>query len=757
MKKTSLLNRPTLLIGITAMAFIVLNLAVFLLAPPPIQHTLYWIGNLLIAAVGAAAALVQLFRPDAVRPSPSEGEGSVSPAHGEREDGGISQTAGDHAIQIGIARDVEIGHGDKHVHGDEVHGDKHVHGDEVHGDKVAGDKIVYEHPPIPPVSPLHQLPPPPPDFTGRDAELDRLRAAVQEGGAVISGLRGAGGIGKTALALQLADELISRYPDAQLYLNLQGTSPQPLSPADALAHVVRAYHPTADLPESETELASLYHSVLHDQRALLLMDNAADADQVRPLVPPSGCLLLVTSRRRFTLPGMAAQDLDTLKPEDAVALLLRIVARIGDDCATEIARLCGYLPLALRLAGSAIAEHIDLDPADYARRLQDAHTRLDLVDASISLSYDLLDPDGQRRWCALSVFPGTFDRMGAAAVWGRDLDSEDAHDVLSQLVAVSLVEWDPSASRYHLHDLLRLFADSRLDQRDRAQADHRHAAHYAEVARAAKQLYLQGGDAILRGLALFDLEWPSIQAGQAWAAAHADADDDAARLCNAYPDAALYCLNLRLHSTDWIEWLQAALSAARRLEDKSAQGTHLGNLGNAYSDLGQVERAIEYHQEALKISREIGDRRGEGSDLGNLGNAYSDLGQVERAIEYYEQALAIAREIGDRRGEGNHVGNLGTAYCHLGQMERAIEYYEQALAIAREIGDRRGEGIHLNNLGAAHRRLGNAQQARACLEEALAIFEDIKSPYAEQARAQLAALDADATPTTEPDPDSDAP
>ncbi|MBE9542279.1 MAG: tetratricopeptide repeat protein, partial [Proteobacteria bacterium] len=161
------------------------------------------------------------------------------------------------------------------------------------------------------------------------------------------------------------------------------------------------------------------------------------------------------------------------------------------------------------------------------------------------------------------------------------------------------------------------------------------------------------------------------------------------------------------------------------LDNPQSHSVVLGNLGLAYSHLGQVEKAIEYYQKALVISKEIGDRRGEGNRLGNLGIAYSDLGQVEKAIEYYEQALVIAKEIGDRRGEGNALGNLGNAYSHLGQVEKAIEYYELVLVISKEIGDRRGEGAGLGNLGLAYIDLGQVEKAIDYYEQALVIAKEI--------------------------------
>lgn len=174
------------------------------------------------------------------------------------------------------------------------------------------------------VAALHQLPPPPADFTGRGAELAELRAAIEQGGATISGVQGQGGVGKTALALVLAQQLTPNYPDAQIYIDLRGVSQKPLTALEAMAYVVRAFQPEAKLPERESELKPIYLSVLNGKRALLVMDNARDAAQVAPLVPPAGSALLVTSRFHFVVPGLHAKNLDTLPSADARDLLLAI-------------------------------------------------------------------------------------------------------------------------------------------------------------------------------------------------------------------------------------------------------------------------------------------------------------------------------------------------------------------------------------------------------------------------------------------------
>ncbi|HKH44644.1 MAG TPA: hypothetical protein VKM72_08280, partial [Thermoanaerobaculia bacterium] len=440
--------------------------------------------------------------------------------------------------------------------------------------------------------PLHQLPPPPADFTGRTAELADLREAATRGGVTISGVRGMGGIGKTALALALSRELAPLYPDAQIYLDLQGVSVNPVPAAQAMAYVIRAFHPDTRLPESEAEIAALYRSALHGRRALLLMDNAAGADQVRPLIPPEGCLLLVTSRFFFHLPGFQVKDLDEMPLEDARALLLRIAPRIGEQ-AERIAAVCAGVPFALRHAAGALAERPDLSPASYASRLESGTAKLGLIEASLRLSYDLLPGELAGRWRTLAVFPASFDAPAAAAVW--ELEPETADTAFGELVRRSLVDGDDG--RYRLHDLARVFADSRCSEEERTGAQRRHAEYYRGVLTEARTLYLKGGSALLCGLRLFDLEWANIRAGQAWVADHAAGDQSSAELAWRYPHAGIDCLLLRLRPMELIGWLETALQMALQLGRRDWEGKTLGNLGIAYAVLGEPRRAIEFYEQ----------------------------------------------------------------------------------------------------------------------------------------------------------------
>ena len=321
------------------------------------------------------------------------------------------------------------------------------------------------------LQPLHQIPNSPRDLTGRSEKVAELVKLIEQKAEDIVGLYGMGGVGKTALALKTIESLGGNY-DFHFYVDLKGLTEDPVLPSHVMASVIRAHYPATVLPRKTDELAGFYQSVLYRRNAILLFDNARDALQVTPLLPPLGNLVIVTSRSRISLPGMSLHEVACLLPDDAEALVLRLETRIGIH-AKQIAKLCGYLPLALRAAGSTISETIDLDPADYVRQLSNLQARMALkepgtdfsVDSSLALSYRFLGTDKLRRcFRLLAVFPTSFDRSAAGCI--LRLDPESAQKTLALLVRHSVVGYDRNASRYRLHDLVRLFAGARLSQKE---------------------------------------------------------------------------------------------------------------------------------------------------------------------------------------------------------------------------------------------------------------------------------------------------
>ncbi len=636
---------------------------------------------------------------------------------------------------------------------------------------------------------IYQLPQPPADFTGRETQIQDILADFEKGGgAALSGLTGLGGIGKTALGLVVAHQLTGKYPDAQIYLDLKGTT-APLSAMDIVRHVILSFEPTADLRAlDEQTMQGAYQSMLHGKRALLFFDNARSAEQIAPLRPPEDCAMLVTSRWTFPVAGLTSHKLGVLTEQEAQDFLRTLCPRAHSHTA-KLARACGNLPLALRIAGSFLQVNSNWKVETYLAQLTDTRQRLETLHASreqadllgepdllatFELSYDQLKDEDKKRWRALGVFTASFAADAAVSLW--EMDETEAAQSLGLFMRYSLLDYNETTARYEMHDLLAEYAHGCMEAGEERTVHIRHARHFMEVMRTADQLYLAGNENILPGLRLFDGEWDHIRAAQAWLAREVE-DPEIAELTMRFPSAGTYCLDLRLPPGQKTDWLQNAVESARTIRDRQYESVHLGNLGAAYYYLGEARKAIEFYEQALVVAREIGDRRNEGSWLGNLGLAYADLGEVRKAIEFYEQQLIIVREIGDRRGEGNALGNLGLAYAALGEARKAIEFYEQALVVAREIGDRRGEGNALGNLGLAYAALGEVRKAIDFYEQqlviareigdrrgegnalanmgntlyglgekergiqlvkqALVIFEAIESPYQEQARDQL--------------------
>jgi len=615
----------------------------------------------------------------------------------------------------------------------------------------------------------HTLRAPVGDFTGRTTEIEALVSRLSQGGR-IAAIIGMGGIGKTELALVVADRLREQYGDAALMFELQpdGT---PLTPEAVLGAVIHAFHPEARLPEVLTEVQGLYRATLAKKRGLLLLDNAVGPEQVQPLLPaPEGWAVILTSRSRFMLPNGKLYPLDLLPLAEAVALLRGILSDSGRDELAEVdlaplAKRCGRLPLALRVAASFLSAYADWPLPDYLAALKQAplpHLNAPgekPVQAVLGLSITALrkqDAVMVERWEQLAVFPATFDRAATAAVWGAlgdvpaedvsvwpepvPLDEEETRQGLSALVQQSLLDHDAVSDSYTMHDLLRACALA-AQTADLDAARLRHAWHYLRAGSTAEDLYLQGGAGVLAGLRQFEEAWPHLAAAWAWLRERSDAA--ARRWMRAYPDAVASVGDLRIALREKIAMREAAAHAAAILGDRSGEGVHLSNLGVVYAELGEVRRAIGLYQQALVIRREIraastersaewmAARQGEGIDFVNLGSAYWSLGEARRAIEYYEEALAIRREIGDRRGEGSALTGLGLACCALGEARRAIGLFEQALAISREIGDRRGEGHGLGNLGSAYWSLGEVRRAMEYHGGALAIHREIGDRHGE--------------------------
>jgi DNA-binding SARP family transcriptional activator len=612
-----------------------------------------------------------------------------------------------------------------------------------------------------------QLPPDTSDFTGRAMELARLRerlgSATGVGAAaavVISAIDGKAGIGKSALAVHLAHELAPRFPDGVLYVNLRGAEPQRLVPLEVLAQFLRALGLDSErIPADLDEATGAYRSLLAGRRILVVLDNAADAAQVRPLLPAAvGCGALVTSRAPLAdLDGATPLRLDLLPEADAIGLLARMVEQdrvaAEPDAAVTIVRACGRLPLAVRIIGARLRARPAWPLQAMALRLADERRRLDelavgelAVRSSLHLSYQGLTPVEARMFRLLALPDGPDATSGvAAALLGCSLSA--AETSLERLVDMQLLE-TPAPGRYRFHDLLRLFARERARAEEDEQALQaalgQALAWYATTAERADQLIKPAG---LRrnddedGRRFVDrrsaLAWLEAERVNLVAAARQAAATHASALAPAawrFHDALWRFFDLRTHWADWHTVSQVTVQAAERTGNRAAMARALNSLGIIHGQQRHYAEATGYFVQGLTVAREIGDRRIEGRLLNNLGLVYLYQGRHRAATDMFEKSLSLHREIDDRLSEGVALNNLGETHRRQGRYPEAIVCYEQDLMICREVGDTRGAAFTLQGLAEACRDQGRYQEAARYAEDSLVICREVGDRF-EEAKA----------------------
>jgi DNA-binding SARP family transcriptional activator len=618
-----------------------------------------------------------------------------------------------------------------------------------------------------------QLPADVADFTGREDQVRHLCDLLSsadvhgEGGAVrIALVAGSGGLGKTSLAVHAAHRVRGGFPDGQLYVDLLGATPDPLGVGDVLARFLRDLGVDGrDVPVDEAERAARYRTVLAGRRMLIVLDNARDAAQVRPLLPgTASCSVLVTTRSR--MPDLASTqlvDLNVLDDEEALTLFSRVVgderAAAEPEATAEVLLACAGLPLAIRICAARLATRSGWPIAAMAVRLRDEHRRLDelsvgdlAVRASFQVSFATLpasvQPDGiapADAFCLLGLWAGpSISSAAAAALFGtREYLAAAA---LEALVDARLLE-STSSDRYKFHDLLRVYSSERavadLSEQARGEAIGRLLRWYMRTSDAAATAvapdrynvplepakrggadpapltFTMAGDA----LSWYDSERVNLVAATRQAS-ECGLHEVAWRL----PAPLFVVFQSRNNWVDCISTHRIALDSARRLGNRQGEAWVLNNLGYALGIAGDSD-SIGCLEQALSIRREIGDRIGEAQAANNLADAYRALGKRQEALELLLRALDLNREVGYRLGEGVDLVNLGDVLFGLDRAHEAIDYLQQARRTFAEIDHADGTGYALHWLGACFASLGRDAEALDCLRQALASHQIAGNRY----------------------------
>jgi tetratricopeptide (TPR) repeat protein/transcriptional regulator with XRE-family HTH domain len=617
-----------------------------------------------------------------------------------------------------------------------------------------------------------QLPAAVADFTGRAVELQELTQVLEAarasrpGTVVISVIGGMAGVGKTALALHWAHRVAGLFPGGQLYVNLRGFDPSGTSVTapEAIRGFLNALGVAPErVPASPEAQAGLYRSLLADRRMLIVLDNARDEQQVRPLLPAcAGTLVLVTSRSQLT--GLAATDgarllsLDVLAHGEATELL---AARIGPGRAAaqpravgEIAALSACLPLAVAIAAARAATRPSLPLAALASELRNASGRLDALDAGdpaasvravFSWSVRHLSPGAARMFRLLGIHPGP-DISGPAAASLAGCDPARARRDLSELARAHLIT-ERADGRYAFHDLLRAYAAEQAHDTDgepeRVAAigrvlDHylqtaAHAAHLLNPSHEPLALAVPGPDAVpeqpadhQQALAWFEEERPVLLAAITLSA-QSGFDVHAWQLAWALAPF----LQTRGHWREWAATQRTALSAATRLGDLVAQAVCSRLLAAAYSDLGDYGESAQLFSASLTLYRRLGNRLGEAKVQHNLAALAEGQGRYADVLRHSEEALRLYQAVGDKASEAGALNNVGWTYGLLGDYEQARTLCRQALALCREVGHHWLEGYVWDSLGYAEHHMGNLGEAAACYQRALSLHREAGDRFTE--------------------------
>jgi DNA-binding SARP family transcriptional activator/Tfp pilus assembly protein PilF len=589
---------------------------------------------------------------------------------------------------------------------------------DLHSRILRSDPALEAHKREPPAAAARQLPADTRMFAGREAELEKLVGATTDAGSgtvVISAINGMGGVGKTALAVRAAHRLGGRFPDGQLFIDLHGYSAdlEPVTPPDALAYLLRSLGvPPREIPNDLGERAALYRSRLAGTRTLIVLDNAVDADQARPLLPGApGCLVLITSRNRLAgLDDAQVLALDVLEPAEAVALLRDIAGpdRIPHDArAAELAELCGRIPLAVRITGARLRHGSTLTVQDLITELRAEGAGPDRIDdgeRSLSRVFDtslkVLPPEAQRLFRLLGLVPGPdFDAYAAAHLAATD--STAARRLLDTLLDHNLlIQHTPG--RYRFHDLLRAhaFATAESDP-DGPAALERLLDYYLHAMRAADRL-----------LARQNRPTRAVRATVPEPRVHFDHQDEALRRLRTERENLLAAI------------AQRDLSPARRAE-------LIGAISAYLIDAGPWSLAAELHRIAIAEARRCGDRLEEANALVELGHITARTGDPDRSERYHESASVIYQELGSELGAANAQFELGLTRYGRGHLTTAAAPTERALAIYEVLGERRSAGQALQRLGCLASLAGSNQSADGLFNRALEILREVGDAFGE--------------------------
>ncbi len=603
------------------------------------------------------------------------------------------------------------------------------------------------------------------DFTGREEKIAQITACLtgqtDRKAVTISAVSGMGGVGKTSLVRHVAGLLADQFPDGQLYGDLRGQDDRPVAPVTILLEWLRLFgYEESELPMTLDGLAGWLRCCVADKRILIIIDNAHDERQVEPLLPGNGaCGVMITSREWLKLDGVSSIELDVMSEAESLTLLGQIIGEAvveqSREASKKLMKLCGYLPLAIRITGASLCQKL-ANPkwgwtvekqvaalADESFRLGEFKGKYRSIEACFQLSYRDLSIEDRRLFSALGVLRGKDFGVPLATVMNRD-NPDGTSEGLERLEAMQLLEI-ASDDRYSFHDLVRLFARGKLKSEVQTTLAIKSLGWFEENSQIYHTLLIPKSrrpiaekhanenemslEAIEKTLYEMAMEWFLTESSN-------------------FIDVIKWAQNLGEHQTtvnlagnlasffrltnfwnDWVMTYEVALLSTKMIGNTQSTAQIIGHLGYVYTDQWKLEMAIDCFQQSIEIYREIGDNKGLGNSMMGLENIYQNQGKWEEAIDCYQQSLEILRLIDDQEGVSHTIGNLGNLYNSQGRWEEAIDCHQQTLERHREFGETQEVATTLGNLGNAYSSQGKDEKAIDCYQKSLEICREFGNQH----------------------------
>ncbi|MER5427082.1 AfsR/SARP family transcriptional regulator [Streptosporangium roseum] len=602
-------------------------------------------------------------------------------------------------------------------------------------------------------------------FTGREHVLKELDVLLTEEGAdiaamVISAIAGTAGVGKTALATRWGHRVSHLFPDGQLYVNLHGYSQSaPIAAPQALHLLLRGLGvATESIPQDMEEKTSLYRSIISEKRLLLILDNAKDPEQVRSLLPgSSSCKVLITSRD--SLRGLAATHdvhtirLDILADEEAQTLMIALLGeeRVANDvyAVAEITRLCGRLPLAIRIASAQLVSQPSLTTREFADRLRNGNRLIDLefaedpqtgVRAAFELSYQNLIPAVRRIFRLMGLHPGPDISIDAIAALAG-LSEEKTSRLVDALINAHLA-YREDGHRISMHDLISAYAHDRSESEDSDEDQ-------CEALSRLFDWYLRSADTAIKvifpGYMELDLVTNSSQESflsfddydRAFSWVESEHRSMVSVITYAGSHGWLshsWQLSLRLarfyflkgYTDDWLTTHRVALSSVRQLKDKINEAKVLSILGFAFL-ASDTEGFLAHQKQAATLYRDAGDVKGEADALGKIGIGLLRKGELSQAAEAAERALFMHQSLDNSSGEAFMLSSLAVPYLRMGRLSEALECLHKSIEVRARENIRFDESIILSRLGEVYSKMGSYSTAMDYQGQAIRIARETKN------------------------------